>query len=168
MTHDAGRFISVLVNLRQDSILGRWPAKTKYLAPHKPLLVLSVLDEYLANPQRSGVVEPKPQLEERFERYWRAVFGLSRRTTMALPFYHLKNDGFWRLVPHSGREAFVDSAARIRKSTAALREFIQCAEIDNAFYRFVSDPQWTGHLRSVLITTYFVPEMHWNLLTATS
>lgn len=164
MTYDTGKLISVLVGLRQDAMPGRWPARTKHLAPHKPLLVLSVLDEYLANPHRPAIVEPTSQLEQRFNGYWTAIFGSSRKTTMALPFYHLKNDGLWRLVPWPGRENLIDEIDRIRKSTAALREFIQCAEIDPAFHQLVSDRRWTQHLRSVVITTHFVPEMHVNLL----
>lgn len=167
MTQESGGFIRTLMNLHQDSFSGRWPEKTKNLAPHKPLLVMAVLDEFIANPSRSRSIEPSSQLEARFDRYWTKVMGTSPRTTMALPFYHLKNDGLWNLVPRPEKaSSFEDSTERLRKSTAALREFILCAEIDENLQRFLSDIHWTQHLRSVIITTYFAPELHARLLVA--
>lgn len=165
MNQASAGFIKTLMSLHQDSIPGRWPEKTKHLAPHKPLLVMAVLDEFAENPSRARTIEPSAQLEARFERYWTKVMGPSSRTTMALPFYHLKNDGFWTLIPWQEKVSVIEgSSDKLRKSTAALRELVRCAEINESLLQFLSDINWSRHLRSVIIATYFAPELHARLL----
>ena len=63
-------YITAFMNLRQDAIPGRWPIETNHLAPHKPLLLISVFDEFIDNPRKPNLIEPSLQLENRFNSYW--------------------------------------------------------------------------------------------------
>src|SRR5260221_12690846 len=78
-------------------------------APHKPLLLLVVLE--LAEPARfpNEVLPLTPELAFRFCTYWSVV--ASRRKQIpdiSFPFYHLQSDGFWTPIvahhhPHHAR-----------------------------------------------------------------
>jgi predicted restriction endonuclease len=69
-----------------------------------------------------NLIEPTPDLGELFARYWEKVLPFEgRRGNPTLPFFHLRSEGFWHLVPRPGMEATLGSAAQIR-SAARLRE----------------------------------------------
>src|SRR5260370_7387362 len=93
-----GVFIRKFQNLHRDSIPGRWTEATMGKAPHKPLLLLCVVDSYRENATRPNRVEPTFYMEEAFDAYWRLLFGTENSSTFALPFFHLQHHGFWSLV----------------------------------------------------------------------
>src|SRR5947209_18000368 len=75
-------------------------------APHKPLLLLVILD--LAE---SGQLPPMPlpltpELAFRFCTYWSVAATRRRqRPDVRYPFYHLKSDGFWTPLGEDGKPA---------------------------------------------------------------
>jgi putative restriction endonuclease len=160
MEKTAADYIRLFSDLRRDGIPGRWPQETNRRAPHKPLLLISVIDEFLARPDRSARIEVSEKLEAHFKHYWSRVLPQPHKTTMALPFYHLKNDGFWHLQAVPGQERTLASSIQIRKSTRALRRAVSEATLDDALHRLLTRRDWAQHLRSVLVVNYFVPELH--------
>src|SRR5438445_3569030 len=73
-------------------------------APHKPLLLLVVL-EVAEQAQAFGDILPlTPELAFRFCTYWRIV---AHRRTQApdvrYPFFYLKSDGFWSPLADDGK-----------------------------------------------------------------
>ena len=72
-------------------------------APHKPLLLLALLDLIESGDINANRIEPSPRLVEAFLRYWEQVG--TGHARVFLPFYHLKTSGFWHLHPREGKEA---------------------------------------------------------------
>jgi putative restriction endonuclease len=149
--------------LRTDKSHSRWPATTSNRAPHKPLLVLSVLDLFEQRIVESNLIELTPDLGELFSQYWAKVLPFDRRGNIALPFFHLRSEGFWHLLPEPGKEEALSAAAQIR-SLSQLREMIIGARLDETLYQLLCVREPRELLRSVLIQTYFAPELQSSLV----
>lgn len=80
--------------LRTDKSPARWASATSYRAPHKPLLLLAVLDLFEQGQMRSNRVPLSYELGETFIGYWERVLPFIRHGNLALPFFHLQSDGF--------------------------------------------------------------------------
>jgi putative restriction endonuclease len=152
-----GTYIRNLQDLHRDSIPGRWERNTLGKAPHKPLLLLCVTDLYLENSSRENTIEPTLYFEESFDEYWRLLFGSDNTSTFALPFFHLQHDGFWFLVGANGANI---RDPEIAKTSTALRKAIAYAKLDPQLHELLQRAEWTYHLRSVIISANFEPEIH--------
>lgn len=161
----AAKFITAFQHLRQDAIPGRWPATTMHVAPHKPLLLISVLDNFLDSPTAPNLIEPALALEARFQAYWDRIMVPPHRSTMALPFFHLKNDGFWSLIPVRGMENALAAPIEPTQSMAVIRRVVKGAILDPDLYALLQQLGWCHHLRSVLIASHFAAELHEHLVT---
>lgn len=144
--------------LRSDTSRIRYPADTKHRAPHKPLLLLAVLDLAAEGSLPGGRVEPSPLLGELFTRYWRLVMPPELRPNIALPFFHLHRDGgFWRLVATAGNEQVLPLISQIR-TLAELHSRVAFAQLDRDLAVCMSVLEDRAVLRNALIHTYFSPE----------
>ncbi len=137
-----------------------WSGVTAHQAPHKPLLLLCVLDLFDSGELSSNLVEITDDLTELFGRYWERVLPLGRPGNLALPFFHLRGDGFWHLLPRH-ENARISSQFT---SLARLREEIIGARLDEDLYGIILSKENRGRLRSVLIETYFSPETRRTLI----
>jgi len=81
---------------------------------------------------------------------------------MAYPFYHMRSEGFWRLVPRPGQEEELNE--RITSSMTRLQSFVLGAEIDQEFFGLVSDHKCREELRGALLKTYFTQDIRQILL----
>jgi putative restriction endonuclease len=122
-------------------------------APHKPLLLLVILD--LAE---SGQLPPMPlrltpDLAFRFCTFWGVVAGRRRqRPDVRYPFYHLKSDGFWAPLGGDGKPA-------------ADRRQARSAVMPADFLAIVENPVYREHARRILIASYFPPDERIGLST---
>src|SRR5215813_6543331 len=123
---------------RSDSSRSRWPATTYYRAPHKPVLLLAVIDLIAEGTVSANLIEITPDLGELFTLYWSRVMPPDQRGNLALPFFHLKSDGFWHLMPQHGKKAVVEGIAQIR-SVNQLRELVIGAKLDEELYQLLRD-----------------------------
>lgn len=149
--------------LRTDKSRSRWPTTVSNRAPHKPLLLLCVLDLFEQGETESNLIELTPDLGEMFTPYWTKVLPFDRRGNLALPFFHLRSDGFWHLLPKQGKEEALNSASQIR-SLSRLEETVLGARLDEALYRLLCIPESRNFLRSVLVETYFAPDLRESLI----
>lgn len=120
--------------------------------------MLSVLDLFEQDEVKSNLIELSPDLGELFARYWEKVLPFDRRGNLALPFFHLRSEGFWSLLPVQGKELALRSASQIR-SLARLQETVVGACLDEALYELLRARNSRDLLRSVLIEAYFAPEV---------
>jgi len=74
------------------------------------------------------------------------------RGDLTLPFYYLKSEGFWHLLPTPGKETELRSPARLWENVVGAR-------LDAALYELFCVRESREILRSLLIETYFVPEV---------
>ncbi|WP_459940954.1 HNH endonuclease [Deferrisoma palaeochoriense] len=145
-----------LRRLRTDRSRVHYPASARHRAPHKPLLLLCVLDLVAGGAVTENFFEPGPDLVELFGLYWSRVMPPERRGSMALPFFHLRSDGFWHLVPAAGKEAQLQAARRV-DTLPRLRSLVLGATLDEPLFGLLRNPTARETLRGVLLETYFEP-----------
>jgi putative restriction endonuclease len=113
------------------------------LAPHKPLLLLVLLDLAEEGRLKSPEIELSADLAFRFAIYWK-VAAERRRTKpeVRLPFFHLRTSGFWTPLDASGRNADARGTATI-------------ARLDLDFHRCLGDPEFRQLARRKLVAKWF-------------
>jgi putative restriction endonuclease len=156
-------YLESFARLRSDHSRSRWPATTYYRAPHKPLLLLAVMDLIAERSTSANLIEVTPDLGELFTLYWSRVMPPDQRGNLALPFFHLKSDGFWHLLSKPGKKAIIEGSDQI-KSVHRLRELIIGAKLDEGLYRLMHNDKSREQLRALLVEKYFSPELHPGLI----
>ena len=106
------------------------------VAPHKPLLLLAVIELIDRGQIQENKIPLSPDLAETFIKYWSKVTG--RKPNIALPFFHLKSDGFWRLYPNPGYEKALEVADRIT-AVSRLREVVAYASLEDDLFVLFTD-----------------------------
>lgn len=149
-------YLHKLTHLRTDKNRSRWTETTAFQAPHKPLLLLSIMDLAAQGELESAFIEPCFELIERFTRYWDLVRPPSGKCNMAYPFYHLKSEGFWEVVPKPGMEQ--DLRERITSSVTRLRSVVLGARIDEELFGLLCQQKTREELRTVVLQRYFDSE----------
>ena len=136
-------------------------------APHKPLMLLAVLDLIEDGTLQAPRVELNSPIIERFERYWSAANPPDFQRRVWLPFFHLRNpkNGIWVLTPHAGQEE-VYRRMTSPKSLGQVRTVVSHAMVDPGLWRWLQSPDHRQELRQVLIDGYF-DEQQKSLLRAT-
>ncbi len=124
-----------LANLRVDRASGD-------PAPHKPLLLLTILDmaeeQYIPDP-----LPLTPELAFRFCTYWTVVAHRRRqRPDIRLPFHHLAGDGIWHPLLADGTPS-PDSRLSVFSAFSP------------AFRALMADPVARDRARRLLIAKYF-------------
>lgn len=156
-------YITRFAKLNTDLSRTRWTEATRHRAPHKPLLLLAMLDLFAQGSITSNLVELTSELGELFSLYWRRIMPTGRRGNIVMPFFHLKSDSFWHLLPRPGKESILAAARRIR-SISQLHETVLGARLDEELYELLCVEQSRNLLRTVLIETYFVPKLQAGLV----
>ena len=159
-------YLNKLSRLRTDKNRNRWTESTSFRAPHKPFLLLSVMDIAAQGELTSPFIEPTFDLIERFARYWSLVMPVGTTGNMAYPFFHMQSEGFWKLVPKPGMENEVKD--RITSSVTRLKSVVLGAEIDQELFLLFSEYKTREELRAVILNTYFAPEVQQKLLLEAS
>jgi len=150
------KYLQMFANLRTDRGRDRYPEITYHRAPHKPFLLLSVMDLIAQGRITQNLIEPSYELVDTFNIYWAAIMPPRSTTSMAYPFSRLKTDGFWQRIPKPGYDADVEYNV---KSMTRLREMYVGAKMDDELFGYLCNPETRERLRAVLINTYFVPEV---------
>jgi len=139
MNESATSWLHRLTALRVD------PDKGRGRAPHKPLLLLAVLDLLEAGQITDGWVTLSPDLVVRFQNLWPIV--AERRTNkgdIRLPFHALSGDGVWAVFEADGRPS------RSRATS-------ERARLDAGLFAALGDSTFRAKLRRLLVATYFPP-----------
>ncbi len=150
------KYLKSFSNLRTDKNRNRYPAITDHRAPHKPFLLLSIMDLIAQGQITSNFIEPSLDLVETWNTYYSSIMPLGSKTSMAYPFSRLKTDGFWQRLPKPGYDPETEYNI---KSMNRLREVYYGAKMDNELFQYLCDPETREQLRLVLIRTYFAPQV---------
>jgi putative restriction endonuclease len=156
-------YIYQFSHLRTDTNRQRWTPATHFHAPHKPFLLLSILDLFAQGSLQTNLIEITPELGDLFSNYWYILMPPDRQGNMALPFFHLGSSSFWHLLPIPGKEALLEEARQI-DTLSQLQKLSLGAKLDEELFQLVQIEGSRNALRTVLIQTYFVPEYHGALL----
>lgn len=122
-----------------------------------------MLDLFAQGAIQVNLIEPNAELGELFALYWGLVMPIERRGNLAMPFFHLRSEGFWHLVAQPGKEAKLTGLSTIT-SLGQLHEFVLGARLDEELFVQIQQPAARTLFRTLLIETYFAPELHSILL----
>jgi putative restriction endonuclease len=124
-------------------------------APHKPILLLSIIEGINKGEFRENRIYITPELVATFKDYWHQLVVYSNFTSnFSLPFYHLKSDGFWHLQTLVNREIALTSSNSI-KSFSHLKQVVDFAFFDEDLYALLSNQHTRQVLKQTLLNTYF-------------
>ncbi len=142
-----------------DPVIARWLTGLRMhqqggvRSPHKPVLLLAVLELAETGGLPVNAVPFSPALFERFEGYWQVVRG-DTPGRIEYPFWHLKSEPFWTLVP---KPAHAEDLARARDSpsVARLTDWVAEALLDPRLFDALQLAGLREEMRALLIATYF-------------
>lgn len=137
-----------------------WTEATKRKAPHKPILLLAVLDlvhRGVITTPFIDVTGDLVELNELFNLYWRRIVPLGQTSSIAFPFSRLDREPFWQLVPQSGKTitpAIINNTASI----SYLRKYALGAKLDDELFLFMQSSEGREALREALFDSCFSPK----------
>ena len=123
-------------------------------APHKPILLLSIIHLFEEQFYDSARIYFIPELVSTFKTIWSKLVVTNHDPNIALPFSHMRSEPFWRLVPNEGCEQWIESKASMR-SFKNLKTAVDHALIDVSLYKSLRSKQDRALLTSLLLETYF-------------
>jgi len=150
-------YLHRFANLKIDRSHGR-------PAPHKAILLLSIIELIERRVIFTNAIELTPEIVSTFLNYWNALYPY-QKGIVALPFFHLKSDGFWHLLPNVGYENTFNLLRQIR-SNYQIRDMLKHAYLDNELFQLLSSDKNRTLFRRVIINEYFDTEERKRLLQA--
>lgn len=144
--------------LRVDAVPRRYTEATNNRAPYKPFLLLSILDLVAQHEIKTNFIELNANLLDVYDLYCTRVTGQDKENNPVLPFFHLKSEGFWRLVPQPGKTDQLQGTRQIR-SLRDFRLLVLGATFDDELFALMQLSNERDELRRVLIEQYFAPDM---------
>ena len=143
------KWLERLYNLRRDK-------SGSHERPHKPALLLSIIDLLDRGVITRNEVPLSDELVTTFKRYFAVVRRENDQPTIQNPFFHLCGDKFWHLVPAAGeRQIYQEGATSGAPSVAELRRRVAHGTFDAGMWRLLSEPVARHQLREALIARYF-------------
>lgn len=140
-----------------QNILSLNRAPTKFgMAPHKPILLLAVIESFENGEITDNWIEVTDDLFQHFHDIWRMLVNTQNVPNFSLPFFHLKNEKgeFWKLVTLPGQEIPTTKSKSI-KSFKALNDTVQAAQLSNELFMAFSDPVKREELKLAILEKYF-------------
>jgi len=137
---DAGKFwLNQIATLKVDRASGD-------PAPHKPLLLLVVLDLVEKGLLQQNLLPLTGELAFRFCTYWTVVAARRKqRPEIRLPFHHLKTGGFWTALTGEGKPS-------------PDKKLTVFAQLDDSFFQCLAAPAFRESARRLLVGKYFSGE----------
>lgn len=125
-------------------------------APHKPILLLSILQAIREELITDNKIYITPELVGLFKSNWNEYVITDSDVRFTLPFYHMSNEksDFWRLIPNSGYEKMIESKSAIR-SFKTLKLAVKYAEIDSELFHLMLNENDNKALHEIIINKYF-------------
>lgn len=150
LDREVARYAEMFANLSVYCRLGR-------KAPHKAIMLLSVIDLISTRQIRTNKIEFSKLLEDCFARNWEKHVGVSSlfHPKAGTPFLHMNSEPFWRLVPaEEDREGLNVLQMGNTTSARTIRKYIRYAEIDKVLFGILQDETNRATLRARLIKSY--------------
>jgi putative restriction endonuclease len=130
---------------------------TKYgPAPHKPILLLSILQAVQNQMINSPQIYVSGELICLFKATWSKLVNTSHVCNFTLPFFHLHKERsrIWKLIANPGFEVSLFSQESM-SSLGTLNTQVHHAEIPEDLFLCMLDPKANHTLQVLLLDTYF-------------
>ena len=124
-------------------------------APHKAVLLLSVMDLIQSGTIDSPFIYLSDELIKQFDAVWKYYVGDSPyfKPDICKPFYHLQYESFWRLIGKNKSDGDIPYD-KVNYTLKYLRDTYECAILDRWLFDAMQHQDIRGEIRSVLISTY--------------
>lgn len=119
-------------------------------APHKPILLLSVIRMFEEGIFTNNQIYITPYLVASFKSYWKELVFSKHLPNFATPFFHLKSEPFWSLVPKEGQDRLLKSQRTIC-GLNGLTNSVSFAVIDKELMHLLLDVESREKLKSHLL-----------------
>lgn len=139
-------YIHCFTHLRRDSKNGG--------APHKPILILSIINLFNQRIYNSREIEILPELVSSFKNNWSQLVETNHHPIFSLPFYHMNSEPFWELIPNIGCEKWIKSKGSMRGFNN-LTTAVKFALIDKDLADILQIPGYRDILKLELLGRYF-------------
>ncbi len=123
-------------------------------APHKPILLLSIIQLINNKEINSNRIFITSELLLAYRNTWEFLVNSAHIPNFALPFFHMRSEPFWCLITKPGMELIVNKSKSI-KSFKSLKDSIAFAEIDKNLYSLLSENSTRGIIQEIILQTYF-------------
>jgi putative restriction endonuclease len=146
MKKDLPYYIHCFTHLKRDMKNGG--------APHKPILLLSVIRLFEQGIYSDNQIFVLPELVASFKSNWAKLVLTNHFPVFALPFYHLSSEPFWKLIANAGCEKWIESKSSMR-SFGNLTTAVRYALIDKELSDLLLVPENRDILKIALLDKYF-------------
>ena len=123
-------------------------------APHKPILLLSIIQLFEKNFFTNNQIQILPELVASFKSIWSKLVVTNHYPVFAMPFYHMNSEPFWKLVANTGCEKWLASKNAIN-SLKNLATAVKFALIDNELLKLLLESESRDLLKITILNTYF-------------
>lgn len=150
MNYTFSDYIELFSNLHTNKQQGQ-------KAPHKAIMLISVIELIAAKRIQSNHIELTEELEDCFMKNWKQYVGESVifKPKFETPYWHLNSEPFWQLIPFEGGYANI---VKLQKgnpySSNTIRKHIKYAVMDKALFELLQDETKREELRTTLIKHY--------------
>ncbi len=125
-------------------------------APHKPVLLISILQAIEVNIIKENEINITPELICLYKSNWNSLVTTKHVCNFALPFFHLSKEKnkFWHLIPKPGFE----SALALKESISSLTElngYISLAKLNDDLFALAQNKSANKQLQEALLQEYF-------------
>lgn len=124
-------------------------------APHKPILLLSILQTINYGEIKENKIEITPVLVARFKDNWKWLVRESFfNANFSLPFFHMRSEKFWHLKTLPGKEIILTNSNSI-KSFAQLKDSVDYAYLDELLFNTLQQKESRDILYQFLLEHFF-------------
>ncbi|WP_266362212.1 HNH endonuclease [Tellurirhabdus rosea] len=129
--------------------------RIKESAPHKPLVLLSVIQAFENGLLTDNRIFITPELTSLFKSNWNNLVTTGHTLSFAMPFFRLKNEdgGWWKLISNAGCELWVQTGDL--SSFNSLSNAVSSAEIDIKLAELLLNATSRNVLKQTILDRYF-------------
>lgn len=140
------KYTRSIKNLRRAAVSGG--------APHKPILLLAVINCIRNRHILTNKIFISPELIISFRELWGKLVTTDHSPKFYLPFFHLRTEPFWRLVYKADADIILTKSHSINSITF-LMNIVDYAEIDEQFFQLLLKKEFLDYFESELLLFYF-------------
>lgn len=125
-------------------------------APHKPIMLLAILESFDEREINSNWIGINEALLIRFYDLWNLLVKTKNAPNFSLTFFHLSNErrGLWNLISVPGK-SHITTHKFFYKNLKVLKETFLGAQLSDEFYNAVKSQENRDALKFALLNTYF-------------
>lgn len=124
------------------------------VAPHKPLLLLSVIEMISNKEIQENKIYLSSELIQIFLKYWSYLGSESHNPDISRPYFHMRSGKFWHLMANPGYENVISSKVKL-KTFFEVNRSIKYAYLDEDLFDLLNISKYRECLLSVLVGQWF-------------